>query len=132
MLHHLALTAADLARSGPFYDAVLGVLGYRRAHSRSDLLVWTGPQPEILLYAATPEQQNARHHLYDPGFHHAAFQVGSRDIVNECAELAVASGGRLLEAPRLFPNYAPDYYACFFEDPDGLKLEVMTLTDTSG
>jgi hypothetical protein len=28
-------------------------------------------------------------------------------------------------APALYPQYAPDYYAIFFCDPDGLRLEVV-------
>lgn len=26
--------------------------------------------------------------------------------------------------PRLYPEYAPDYFAVFFSDPDGLRLEI--------
>lgn len=29
MLHHISLAVADLERSGAFYDAALGALGYR-------------------------------------------------------------------------------------------------------
>ena len=30
-----------------------------------------------------------------------------------------------VEGPRLWPEYSPDYYAVFFNDPDGIRLEVM-------
>jgi hypothetical protein len=33
---------------------------------------------------------------------------------------APASGG---DAPREYPAYVPGYYAVFFSDPDGIKLE---------
>jgi len=26
--------------------------------------------------------------------------------------------------PQLYPEYAPDYYAIFFSDPDGIRLEI--------
>ncbi len=26
--------------------------------------------------------------------------------------------------PRLYPEYAPDYIATFFTDPDGIRLEI--------
>jgi hypothetical protein len=35
----------------------------------------------------------------------------------------------VLHAPRLFPQYRPDYYATFFLDPDGFRLEVATSRD---
>lgn len=44
-VHHIAFTATDLTRSGTFYDAVLGVLGYQREHASSALIIWTGPGP---------------------------------------------------------------------------------------
>jgi glyoxylase I family protein len=31
---------------------------------------------------------------------------------------------------RYYPEYAPDYYATFFSDPDGLRLEVMNFRET--
>jgi hypothetical protein len=27
--------------------------------------------------------------------------------------------------PALYPEYAPDYYATFFTDPDGIRLEIV-------
>jgi hypothetical protein len=32
--------------------------------------------------------------------------------------------------PCYYPEYAPDYYATFFSDPDGLRLEVMNFRET--
>jgi len=126
MLHHLALTASNLPKSAEFYDALLSLLGYRRTHSMPHLAVWEGPQPEILLYAAKPAQAQHHHRTYNPGFHHAAFRVDTREMVLRAGELAQRFGVHILDAPRLFPNYSPHYFAVFFEDPDGLKLEVMT------
>jgi len=31
--------------------------------------------------------------------------------------------------PRYYLEYAPDYYATFFEDPDGVRLEVMNFRE---
>jgi glyoxylase I family protein len=31
--------------------------------------------------------------------------------------------------PRYYPEYAPNYYATFFEDPDGIRLEVMNFRE---
>lgn len=126
MIHHLALTTADLDRSSNFYDELLGVLGYARTIRTPDLSAWEGPEPEILLYAAEDEQVNNAHRTYDPGIHHVAFETADKGVVDRAAEVAVRAGGRLLDAPRFYPDYAPGYYAAYFEDPDGIKLEVMT------
>ena len=39
------------------------------------------------------------------------------------------AGATVLHAPRLFPEYRADYYATFFLDPDGFRLEVATSRD---
>ncbi len=31
--------------------------------------------------------------------------------------------------PRYYPEYGQDYYATFFEDPDGTRLEVMNFRE---
>ena len=35
-----------------------------------------------------------------------------------------AEDGLACSSPQLYPEYAPDYYAIFFSDPDGIRLEV--------
>ncbi len=34
------------------------------------------------------------------------------------------AGGQNLEGPEICAEYSPGYYAFFFEDPDGNKLEI--------
>jgi hypothetical protein len=41
----------------------------------------------------------------------------------------VAAGAEVLHAPRLWPQYRADYYATFFLDPDGFRLEVAASKD---
>src|SRR6266511_599684 len=36
-----------------------------------------------------------------------------------------ALGARITDGPREFPEYRPGYHALFFEDPDGIKLELV-------
>lgn len=38
-------------------------------------------------------------------------------------EKLIAYGAAILDAPADYPEYGPGYYALFFADPDGLKLE---------
>ena len=48
----------------------------------------------------------------------------------DAAHTAVAAaGGEVLHAPRLWPQYHPEYYATFFLDPDGFRLEVAASRD---
>jgi catechol 2,3-dioxygenase-like lactoylglutathione lyase family enzyme len=53
-----------------------------------------------------------------------AFWADTREEVNRLAELVRDAGGQALEGPELCASYGPGYYAFFFEDPDGNKLEI--------
>ena len=35
----------------------------------------------------------------------------------------------MLDAPAEYPQYAPGYYAVYFEDTDGLKFEVVHMPE---
>ena len=53
-----------------------------------------------------------------------AFWADTREKVDEIAELVREAGGKNLEGPEICAEYTPGYYAFFFEDPDGNKLEI--------
>jgi glyoxylase I family protein len=61
---------------------------------------------------------------YAVGLHHLAFRAVSREAVDERARWVAAQGFELESGPRAY-DYEPGYYAVFFYDPDGLKLEVV-------
>jgi len=54
-----------------------------------------------------------------------AFQLGSRDAIDERAAWLRARGAEIESGPADYPQYRPGYYAVFFYDPDGIKLELM-------
>ena len=60
------------------------------------------------------------------GLREIAFRADSRTQVDAVAKELEAHGGKLIDAPQEYPQYAPGYYSVFFTDPDGLKLEVVT------
>jgi hypothetical protein len=43
--------------------------------------------------------------------------------------LSCESGIKVLDAPAEYPQYAPGYYAVYFEDSDGLKFEVVHMPE---
>ena len=60
-----------------------------------------------------------------PGLHHLAWSAESREDVDRLHELLIGTGATILDAPADYPRYGPTYYAVFFADPDGLKLEYV-------
>jgi catechol 2,3-dioxygenase-like lactoylglutathione lyase family enzyme len=126
-MHHIDLTVTDVARSAPFYEAVLGFLGYRRVKSEEGLLLWKLDLPDgnYCDIAIRKAHRSREHDRYTPGLHHFAWVADSRDDVDRLHVLLKEIGARILDAPAAYPQYGAGYYAVFFADPDGLKLELV-------
>jgi catechol 2,3-dioxygenase-like lactoylglutathione lyase family enzyme len=129
-IHHLDLTVKDPKLSAPFYDAVLGHMGYRRWSEDANGIDWeyaTSPDrlPTIGIFAAKGDGAARRHDRYSPGLHHVAWQAESRADVDALNELLLGIKATVLDPPADYPQYGRGYYAVMFADPDGLKLEYV-------
>jgi glyoxylase I family protein len=140
-LSHIDISVGYSDRSIAFYEAFFTALGYKRL--RFDLPEFTGPKPEratwgmklpggiwfqVEVRAARRDSRDRRYDRYEPGPHHIAFHAESRDKVDEVHAKMVVAGAEILDPPHDYsddPHYAPGYYAGFYADPDGLKLEVV-------
>jgi catechol 2,3-dioxygenase-like lactoylglutathione lyase family enzyme len=133
-LGHVDLVCRHLERSLAFYAAVFGPLGLE-----APFLV-DGERGEQIHYLRFPAagsgsiglrqaQNDQEFELYAPGFHHLSLAVETKADVDAVHDAVIAAGGEVLHAPRLWPQYHPDYYATFFEDPDGFRLEVAAGKD---
>ncbi len=49
--------------------------------------------------------------------------------MDDLHERLLARGVRVLDAPAEYPQYAPGYYAVYFEDLNGLKFEVVHMPE---
>ena len=67
---------------------------------------------------------SAAHNRYSPGLHHLAFHASSRGEVDDFFGFLLNEGIAILDAPAEY-DYTPGYYAVFFADPDGIKLELV-------
>jgi diadenosine tetraphosphate (Ap4A) HIT family hydrolase/catechol 2,3-dioxygenase-like lactoylglutathione lyase family enzyme len=121
-IHHLDLTVREPGISTPFYDRWLPRMGFQRIADCAEGPLWRGNDLELGLQRA---RKSGEHDRYVPGLHHLAFAASSREAVNELYESLKAAGVTVLDAPAEYPNYAPGYFAVFFSDPDGLKLEYV-------
>jgi glyoxylase I family protein len=128
-IHHLDLTARDPRASRGFYAAVLGFMGYREVadHDRGFDYDLSSPDGfcSIGIMKASGPNAAREHDRYSPGLHHVAWNAQSREDVDAMYALLLEIGATVLDAPADYPRYGPGYYAVFFSDPDGLKLEYV-------
>jgi catechol 2,3-dioxygenase-like lactoylglutathione lyase family enzyme len=123
-IHHLDLVVSDLERSLSFYTELLQPLGYTGRSEitgeRGERVVYLGHTAQIGL---RERQADTHHDRYALGVHHIAFAASSREQVDERARWLADHGVAIDTEPREY-DYADTYYAVFFYDPDGLKLEI--------
>jgi len=128
-IDHIYIAVRDLARSQQFYDRVMDVLGYRKTASviaGDPHIHYFNRQFGFSLRPAHPGTPD--HNPYAPGLHHLCFRVVDERAVERAAK-ALGAAGVEASAPRYYPEYAPDYYATFFDDPDGMRLEITNFRD---
>ena len=120
---HLYIAVSDLARSERFYDCVMGILGFRK----NAFVIGGDPHVQYYNrhfgYVLRPARVARAHDPFSPGLHHLCWRVESIDDVAAVAS-ALQAAGIAATDPACYPDYAPDYWATYFTDPDGLRLEV--------
>lgn len=125
-LNHLGLTVSDRDKSEPFYDAILQFMGYQQVEKNEHIIMWWSKDAgAIVISAANPDSPNKVHDRYSPGLHHFAFSADSREQVDNLYKLILEINATVLDSPAEYNQYAPGYYAVFFADPDGIKLELV-------
>ena len=124
-INHVAIAVSNLPSSINFYTPILEFLGYKNTENYPEVAIWESGQAgcAINLWQAKPELLSHLHKMYAPGLHHLAFNADSSAQVNEFYQLLLNNNVNVLEPPSEY-NYAPGYYAVFFIDLDGIKLEL--------
>jgi catechol 2,3-dioxygenase-like lactoylglutathione lyase family enzyme len=128
-VHHIRLNVSDLKQAKEFYTPILSWLGFEDMGAHKDT---KGEVERLrfskdgLIFLISQAQTKERHDRSKVGLHHIAFGVGSRKKVDQFyKEVLLKMDGVEIEDPPVdCPEYRKGYYATFFYDPDGIKLEV--------
>jgi catechol 2,3-dioxygenase-like lactoylglutathione lyase family enzyme len=119
-LDHIDLRVKDFQQAMTFYKKLLPELGF--TCDRSDdtwgtfYSVGNDKPSDFFGFTRDPDHR--------PNGTRVAFWADTRAEVDRIAKLAREIGARNLEGPEVCKDYSPGYYAFFFEDPDGNKLEI--------
>jgi glyoxylase I family protein len=129
-LNHLRLTVSDIPRAEAFYAPILDHMGFTLAERSDTRIAWgmltaAGDLQWTVVGLAQDRDGRPPHDRYAPGFHHVAWNAQSRQDVDDMHALLVDRGAEVLDPPAAYDYWCTGYYAVFFADPDGLKLEYV-------
>jgi len=122
-IDHLVLSVGDFARSKRFYGKLLGFLGFKLKYDYADMAGWSNRKTLFWIAAADAQGRKRKYRKGDIGFHHYAFELSSRNDVDALGAFLEKIGMTVLDPPGEY--YGRNYYAVYFADPDGMKLEGM-------
>jgi catechol 2,3-dioxygenase-like lactoylglutathione lyase family enzyme len=121
-IDHISIRVGDFARSKVFYGALFKFLGFKVLDEYPDAIGWTNGKTRFWIGPADAQGSKRKHRIGDIGLHHYAFELASRKDVDALQAFVKKIDARIVDPAG---EYYDDYYAVFFLDPDGLKLEGM-------
>lgn len=127
MISHLTVGVADLDRAAAFYGPLLGRMGWQEVHNDEKFRGYalgflpSGRPIKPMFWACLPHDGLPA--SVGNGVH-VAFMTGEPGAVDDVHRMALGMGARDEGAPGYHPEYHEFYYAAFFRDPDGNKVQV--------
>ncbi len=126
---HIIVNVNDYAAAKKFYAWLMPQIGYPKAMSydqaQTDVTTgYFGDHGSLWIRPTDPEFRADTFHRHRVGLCEIAFAAESRQQIDDLATKISTNGGKVTDAPKEY-DYLPGYYAVFFTDPDGLKLELV-------
>jgi predicted enzyme related to lactoylglutathione lyase len=113
---HIDLRVPRLTEVAAFYGTLLPALGFSRPIAVEGWLQFEAADGAVTEFFGVTESPG-----HVPNENRVAFRAESAAEVDRAAAVAARAGARNIEGPM---DYEPGYYAVFFEDPCGNRLEV--------
>jgi catechol 2,3-dioxygenase-like lactoylglutathione lyase family enzyme len=117
---HIDLRVKDMAVARKFYGKFLPQLGFveERPGKKYHTFYSAGGDKPSEFFGFTRDKN------HKPNGTRIAFWADTREEVDRLAKLVRKAGGKALEGPEIVKGYPAGYYAFFFEDREGNKLEI--------
>jgi catechol 2,3-dioxygenase-like lactoylglutathione lyase family enzyme len=118
-IDHISIRVSDYKKSKAFYGRLFEFLGFEISDEYPNTIGWTNGKTR---YWIAPAEGRKKHRIGDVGLHHYAFELRNRKDVDALQAFLKDERVRIVDPAA---EYYEDYYAVFFLDPDGIKLEGM-------
>lgn len=118
-IDHISIRVSDYEKSKAFYGRLFAFLGFEISDEYPNTIGWTNGKTR---YWIAPAEGRKKYRIGDVGLHHYAFELRNRKDVDALQAFLKDERVRIVDPA---DEYYEDYYAVFFLDPDGIKLEGM-------
>jgi catechol 2,3-dioxygenase-like lactoylglutathione lyase family enzyme len=118
-IDHISIRVKDYDKSKAFYHRLFDFLGFEISDEYPSTIGWTNGKTR---YWIAPAEGRKKYSIGDVGLHHYAFELRNRKDVDALQAFLEEEGVKIVDPA---DEYYEDYYAVFFLDPDGIKLEGM-------
>ena len=118
-IDHISIRVSNYEKSKAFYGRLFEFLGFEISDEYPNTIGWTNGKTR---YWIAPAEGRRKHRIGDVGLHHYAFELRNRKDVDALQAFLKDERVRIVDPA---DEYYEDYYAVFFLDPDGIKLEGM-------
>ena len=123
MIGYVTIGAVDVEKAMPFYDAVLGAIGYERQFFDGGWAGYGLKGQDATTFICPPfDGQAAR----GGNGVMIAFKGESKEAVQAAQAAALAQGGVDEGAPGPRPADSTSFYGAYMRDPTGNKIAVFT------
>jgi len=118
-IDHISVRVRDYEKSKAFYGRLFEFLGFEISDEYPSTIGWTNGKTR---YWIAPAEGRKAYSIGDVGLHHYAFELRNRKDVDALQAFLEKEKVKIVDPA---DEYYEDYYAVFFLDPDGIKLEGM-------
>jgi catechol 2,3-dioxygenase-like lactoylglutathione lyase family enzyme len=123
MIDHISVAVRDLKSGVAFYAALLAPLGMTKLREWPDAAIGFGKTyPEFWI-----NKRAAMDRVSDDSGVHVCLRAPDCAAVDAFHEAALKAGATSDGAPGLREKYHNNYYAAFIRDPDGNRIEAVTI-----
>ena len=120
---HIIFSVSDYQKSKEFYRKLFEQIGFNQVADSERSSAWV--TPEGFGFWIRPAKELGSAHVHGGvGIHHICFKVSSAEAVDSLFAFLKKEGTHIFDEPKAYPQYTKNYYAIFFADPDGIKIEV--------
>lgn len=127
---HIGLNVTNLERSKRFYQGVFGFKTMLESDAENRKFIFLGDGQNIVL--TLWQQSSGQFDGHKPGLHHLSFELASIDEVKQAEQKLRTMNVALLYEGIVPHSEGADSGGIFFEDPDGIRLEIYSLAGAGG